>query len=223
MLRLTIASSQRRKLGADATRLFSETGGTVGRSARCDWMLPDERHLLSNQHARIVHDGRGYTIIDTSTNGVFLNGRDIPLGRNQSAVIRDGDRLYLADYVIDVAVIDRDRLSEAGHRGGATSTPAAFPGGEAGAFWEALGLPPSSLPDDARERLMRGLGTAMREAMALLSAAPPPVPAAAGDRLPQDFVLLPELTPDIAKAIDLSIRTQVVRDHAPEPVGESNP
>ncbi len=213
MLRLTIASSQRRKLGAAATRLFSEAGGTVGRSARCDWMLPDERHLLSNQHARIVHDGRGFTIIDTSTNGVFLNGRDIPLGRNQSAVIRDGDRLYLADYVIDVAVIDVAVID----RGAVPEAPAALPGGEAGVFWEALGLPPSSLPDDARDRLMRGLGTAMREALTLLSAAPPPAPAAAGDRVPQDVVLLPELTPEMARDLDRTIRAQVVRDYAPEP------
>ncbi len=213
MLRLTIASSQRRKLGAAATRLFGEAGGTLGRSARCDWMLPDERRLLSNQHARIVHDGRGFTIIDTSTNGVFLNGRDIPLGRNQSAVIRDGDRLYLADYVIDVAVIDR---------GTDHPVPAALPGGEAGAFWEALGLPPSSLPDDARDRLMRGLGTALREALTLLSAAPGPAPAA-GDRVPQDVVLLPELTPNVARELDRTIRAEVVRDHPPEPGGERTP
>lgn len=231
MLRLTIASTQSRRLGNAATHLFMETGGTIGRSARCDWMLPDEKNRLSAQHARIVHDGRGYIIIDTSTNGVYLNGRDHLLGRNQSAQIHDGDRLYLADYVIDVAITDwkkaaaqtPDKHTERGNAEspipadldlGDAPAPAPRGHGEASAFWEALGLPPSSLPDDVRERLMRGLGGAMREALSLLSATPHAA-AANGRRPHHSLIMVPDLSRSTVGEIDHSMRTLVAQRHVP--------
>lgn len=236
MLRLTIVSSQCRHLGNAATHLFMETGGTIGRSSRCDWMLPDEKRRLSGQHARIVHDGRGYTIIDTSTNGVFLNGRDNPLGRNQSAQIRDGDRLYLADYVFDVSITERKPSAARSPDKrieprldvnpipddldlGEIRPPVQGGPGEAKAFWDAIGLPPSSLPDDVRERLMRGLGNAMREALSLLSALPRG--GAAGDkRMQNSLIRVPDLSRGIDGDIDQSIRTLVAQRHAPIPAKE---
>ncbi|CAN7530341.1 type VI secretion system-associated FHA domain protein TagH [Bosea sp. LjRoot90] len=104
-LLLTVLGLQRSTLGDRSTHIFEEVGGTLGRSANCDWILPDERNTLSARHARISHNGRGFLITDTSTNGVYLNAVDAPLGRDQSAPLANGDTIYLADYIISVAIL----------------------------------------------------------------------------------------------------------------------
>lgn len=104
-LLLTVLGPQRSTLGDRSTHIFGEGGGTLGRSASCDWILPDERNTLSARHARISHNGRGFVVTDTSTNGVYLNAVDAPLGRDQSAPLANGDTIYLADYIISVAIL----------------------------------------------------------------------------------------------------------------------
>jgi type VI secretion system FHA domain protein len=104
-LLLTVLGPQRSTLGDRSTHIFGEGGGTLGRSASCDWILPDERNTLSARHARISHNGRGFVVTDTSTNGVYLNAVDAPLGRDQSAPLSNGDTIYIADYIISVAIL----------------------------------------------------------------------------------------------------------------------
>nr|WP_272903714.1 type VI secretion system-associated FHA domain protein [Xanthobacter agilis] len=102
--RLTVTSEQGRGLGASATHDFDAAGGVIGRSATCDWRLPDPTHTLSARHAEIRFNGQGFTVVDLSTNGVYLNTTDAPLGRGNAAVLVDGDLLYLGSYVISAEI-----------------------------------------------------------------------------------------------------------------------
>ena len=104
-LLLTVLGPQRGTLGERSTHVFDEAGGSIGRSASCDWVLPDERNMMSARHARISHNGRGFLITDTSTNGVYLNTVNAPLGRDQSAPLANGDTVYLADYIVSAAIL----------------------------------------------------------------------------------------------------------------------
>lgn len=77
---------------------------TLGRGPDNSWMLDDPTRALSKQHCQIVdHDG-GYELLDTSTNGVYLNDASAPLGRGHAAMLADGDRLRLGRYVFEVVV-----------------------------------------------------------------------------------------------------------------------
>ncbi|MGU3492586.1 type VI secretion system-associated FHA domain protein TagH [Xanthobacteraceae bacterium A53D] len=109
--RLTVSSEQRQSLGADATHDFGRAGGIIGRSAGCDWRLPDATHTLSGRHAEVRHNGHGFTIVDLSTNGLYVNSTDAPIGRGNSAVLVDGDVLYLGAYILSVSV-DRNAQAE---------------------------------------------------------------------------------------------------------------
>ena len=53
MLRLRIVSDQRRSLGDRSSATFSVDGGTIGRSADNDWVLPDPPRYVSAHHARV--------------------------------------------------------------------------------------------------------------------------------------------------------------------------
>jgi Protein of unknown function (DUF3662)/FHA domain len=68
---------------------IKEPVAVLGRSKRCDIVLPDPN--VSRQHAEIRLEGDGHAVVDLdSTNGVKVNGREV-----KRAVLADGDRIEL--------------------------------------------------------------------------------------------------------------------------------
>ena len=113
-LRLTVVSEQREALGARATILLGNAGGSIGRARDNDWVLSDPNCYLSAHHARIESRLGSYYLHDTSTNGVFVNGGTVPIGRRNIYPLRDGDRLRLGDYQLTVSVeADAEHATEA--------------------------------------------------------------------------------------------------------------
>lgn len=108
---LGIIGENAEPLSRNARRVFGAEGGSIGRGRDCNWQLPDPTNTLSARHALITFDGKDFTITDTSTNGVYLNIVDAPLGRGNTAPLADGDTLYLANFIISV-VIANDPLDE---------------------------------------------------------------------------------------------------------------
>ena len=82
---------------------LSEGGGTVGRAADCDVLLADSLHLLSRHHALISRSGENYLIMDTSTNGVFINDSVRALGRGNRLQLQDGDVIQIPGYTMVVS------------------------------------------------------------------------------------------------------------------------
>ena len=54
-LRLRVISDHRHRLGDKSTFVFGVSGGSIGRSAENDWVLPDDMRYVSGRHARIVY------------------------------------------------------------------------------------------------------------------------------------------------------------------------
>lgn len=104
MLRLRIVSDHRASLGGNAEKTLHGGDLTVGRGVENGWILPDPDLLLSRQHCVFEKAGAGYRVIDTSTNGVFLNGSDRPLGRSVPADLASGDRIRIGRFVIEATV-----------------------------------------------------------------------------------------------------------------------
>src|SRR5579862_4703293 len=103
-LKLTIQSEQREQLGSRASIVLGVGGGSIGRAHDNDWVLPDPQRYLSAHHARVEFRDGEFHLLDTSTNGVFVNDQSEALGRRASHVLRDGDRLRLGNYDITVAL-----------------------------------------------------------------------------------------------------------------------
>jgi type VI secretion system protein len=106
MLRLRVVSEQRRALAERSTATFSVEGGTIGRSADNDWVLPDPQRYVSAHHARVhFRDGHFY-LQDVSTNGVYVNDDTEPLAKRGSAGYRlgNGDVVRMGDYHILAAL-----------------------------------------------------------------------------------------------------------------------
>ena len=107
-LKLTIISEQRVKLGGHSTFVLRQSSGTIGRAYDNTWTLADPHRYLSAHHARILFRQGAYFIEDTSTNGLFLNGAEDPVGRHGPQGLRSGDTQRLGDYMIRVTIDEAD-------------------------------------------------------------------------------------------------------------------
>jgi type VI secretion system FHA domain protein len=113
-LRLRVLGPVAERLGDRVVRVFGVHGGHVGRSADCDWVLPDPERFLSGRHAAIEYRGGHWYVVDTSMNGVYVNGAPKPLGRDRAYALQDGDRLRMGEYEFAVTVTpDNDYAAQA--------------------------------------------------------------------------------------------------------------
>jgi type VI secretion system FHA domain protein len=113
-LRLQIISRHLEGLGDRGTKEFGREGGTIGRSLECDWVLPDAQRFISSRHASIDFRSGSYYIVDTSTNGVYVNDSEQPVGRGNPQRLFSGDRVRFGEYEISVEIEEQDDEGE-GH------------------------------------------------------------------------------------------------------------
>ncbi len=180
-LTLKITSKHRHILGADSTHVFSVHGGSIGRAPDNDWVLPDPDRYISGQHARIEYRDGAYYLTDKSSNGVYVNDSDQPVGRGTSLRLYDGDALRMGDYRFQVSIVhvsldeasdataDRDSPADAV----AASAPRIDDAGKTGS---ATGASASVAGESSPVRLKL-----LEERAEELASAPPPEPATHGD------------------------------------------
>ncbi len=103
-LRLTVVSEQRSPLGRNASIVLGVGGGSIGRAHDNDWVLPDAQCYVSAHHARVQYRNGSYYLLDTSTNGTYVNGSSAPISPRNIYPLRDGDSLRLGEYEIAVRI-----------------------------------------------------------------------------------------------------------------------
>ena len=87
---------------------FGRSGGTIGRSLESDWVLPDGQRYLSSRHASIDYRSGSYYVVDTSTNGVYVNDAEQPVGRGNPQRLFTGDRIHIGEFEMSVEITDED-------------------------------------------------------------------------------------------------------------------
>jgi type VI secretion system protein len=125
-LRLRVVSDQRRSLGDRSSIAFTVDGGTIGRSADNDWVLPDPLRYVSAHHARVQFRSGRYYLQDLSTNGVFVNDEAEPVSRRnpEGYPLRNGDMVRFGDYQVVVALdADADQPRSDLGASGASAVP----------------------------------------------------------------------------------------------------
>src|SRR6202167_4049659 len=103
-LRLRVVSDHAGRLGEQSTKVFGVHGGTLGRSTDNEWILPDPERYLSGKHARIDFRAGTYVLVDTSSNGTYINGAQVPLGKYHDYLLKDGDYIRLGEYELLVSI-----------------------------------------------------------------------------------------------------------------------
>ena len=103
-LRLSVVSEHAIRLGPHSTKVFGVHGGTIGRGTDNAWILPDPERYLSGKHVRIDFRAGTYVLVDTSSNGTYINGAQVPLGKYHDYVLKDGDYVRLGEYELLVSI-----------------------------------------------------------------------------------------------------------------------
>lgn len=109
-LKLEVISEHRNIVGDDALREFRSEGGTIGRAANNDWVLPDPDKFVSGKHATIDCKAGIYYIADISTNGVYVNDERKPIGKGNPRRLFNGDHLHMGDFEILVSIDEGEDL-----------------------------------------------------------------------------------------------------------------
>ncbi|BBL88257.1 conserved hypothetical protein [Vibrio rotiferianus] len=97
-LSIRIISSPDGESIAQWNQAFPEDGGDIGRAFGATLQLNDASREISSTHATIRKTSRGYQIMDNSTNGLYINGSDAPLGNGNQSTLSDGDVLDIGRY-----------------------------------------------------------------------------------------------------------------------------
>src|ERR1700687_4083280 len=103
-LRLSVVSEHAIRLGQHSTKVFGVHGGTIGRGTDNAWILPDPERYLSGKHVRIDFRAGSYVLVDTSSNGTYVNGSQLPLGKYHDYLLKDGDYIRLGEIELLVSI-----------------------------------------------------------------------------------------------------------------------
>lgn len=101
-LRLTIEHSPH----PQDRREMRHPGGefSIGRGAECSWQIHDPDMYVSRKHCVITGEAGQFIVTDASRGGLFIDGKDQPLGPGNAARLETGMRLRLGDTVIRVEI-----------------------------------------------------------------------------------------------------------------------
>jgi type VI secretion system protein ImpI len=106
-LALQVTSPNGSTLGQNASKVFGPGGGTIGRVAGNDWVLPDPERFISSRHAIIRFMNSTFSLEDVSVNGTFVNGGAQAVGAgNEPMMIRQGDRIQIGDYEMFASIVE---------------------------------------------------------------------------------------------------------------------
>ena len=86
-----------------------QNGCTIGRKDSNDLVLPDAKRIISQHHARIDYVNEKFVLTDNSTNGTYINHALEPVGRNNTAVLQDGDIVTIGEYECHVSIATKEK------------------------------------------------------------------------------------------------------------------
>ena len=98
-LTLQITNRDRLENGSPTELVLHNRGAIIGRSATCEWPLPDDGRLLSRSHCKIIYDDGAYMIEDMSVNGTFLNQKEEPI--SEPYRLQPGDKFTVGPFQIE--------------------------------------------------------------------------------------------------------------------------
>jgi type VI secretion system FHA domain protein len=98
---LQVTSANAAMLGTASRAVFTAAGGSIGRRAGNDWVLPDGH--VSGRHAGVRAIGGTFFLEDNeSANGVIVNGNRLHAG--EPFPLKDGDKIFIDPFEISVSV-----------------------------------------------------------------------------------------------------------------------
>lgn len=93
----------------NAPVVFTNQGGTLGRSPDNDLVLHDPDKVISRVHATIRYENGRYSLTDTSLAGTVIVNRNLSLHQD-TAPLEDGDHLMIGDYELLITMSEKQEV-----------------------------------------------------------------------------------------------------------------
>ncbi|BFM16826.1 type VI secretion system-associated FHA domain protein TagH [Maricurvus nonylphenolicus] len=103
-LTLTVIESPTDTNMLNHTKAFRTEGGSFGRADNNNWVLPDNERVVSSRHAEITFKNGSYHLVDTSTNGTFINNEEDAIGQGNHRPLSNGDVISAGNYKLSVTI-----------------------------------------------------------------------------------------------------------------------
>jgi len=89
---------------------------TIGRGDDAGWQIDDPEQFVSRQHCVISGQDGAFTVTDSSSGGLFIDGANTPLGAGNSTPLEHGMRLRLGDFVMRVELENAPATNDTQHK-----------------------------------------------------------------------------------------------------------
>lgn len=86
----------------ETSRSYGGGQFVIGRDPSADWLIDDPDMYVSRKHCIITDESGTITVIDASSDGLFVDGSKQPLGSGNSVPLEDQMRLRMGEYVIRI-------------------------------------------------------------------------------------------------------------------------
>lgn len=100
-----MVSAPQQIAGMAGSKTFKHTGGIIGRSADCDWVIPDRNRVVSSRHALVSYENGAFYLTDTSSNGIRFKDSDIPMTKGEPLRIEHGKVFCFGDFEMRARLI----------------------------------------------------------------------------------------------------------------------
>ena len=124
-LQLTLITGN--PLNQDYTFNFSTYGGSIGRSSDCDWTLDDTERYISKKHILISFIENTFVLTDVSSNGVFINNCQTPIGKGNTCKLALDDQITLGKFGIKVTQLELQSPASTTSADWSTNSPSIMP------------------------------------------------------------------------------------------------
>jgi type VI secretion system FHA domain protein len=207
-LTLEVISANGSSMGGARRKVFSEAGGSIGRAADCDWVLPSPDKYVSRHHASVLFKYGQFYVKAEGENGIAVNDPNTLLSSDTPSPLKQGDRVFIDEYEILVSL-----PSEVARPPLIVGDPFADEPGE-----EALIPAGGTLGDENLDPLSQLLGGSSRSSPSEPRFRGPP----AGDVLSDPFIPTPIQAPRATPPlIPRDALMPSSRDESPIPSGSS--
>ena len=126
-LHLVVQNLETLDNGLPARTSLGAHGAVIGRSPTVNWCLPDPKNFISSRHCEVTFKDGAYIFTDISTNGTFINGRQV----TQPHTLSNRDIIVIGHYNIVVEIEGANASSQ-----DATTQGDGFGSGSGWAGWD---------------------------------------------------------------------------------------
>jgi len=98
----------------------------IGRGDDADWQIDDPDKFISRRHCVVSGQEDSFTVTDSSSGGLFIDGASTPLGIGNSADLEHGMRLRMGDFVMRVELDSGVTTNDSAHHVRKPSTAVGF-------------------------------------------------------------------------------------------------